>query len=60
MQTATYFHATDPTVTFAAGDVIFSEGEPGLETFGVLDGEVELRSGPTTTWPASPSPAGRR
>jgi CRP/FNR family transcriptional regulator, cyclic AMP receptor protein len=45
MQTATYFRSTDPTVTFAAGDVIFAEGDPGTEMFGVLDGEVELRTG---------------
>ena len=45
MQTSAYFRSTDPTITFAAGEVIFSEGDPGHEMFGVLDGEVELRRG---------------
>jgi CRP-like cAMP-binding protein len=31
--------------SFAAGEVIFTEGEPGDSMFAVLDGEIELRKG---------------
>ena len=45
MKSASFFRSTDPAVTFAAGDVIFSEGDSGREMFGVLEGAVELRHG---------------
>ena len=34
-----------PTRNFAAGETIFSEGEPGDEFFVVVRGKVEIRSG---------------
>jgi CRP/FNR family transcriptional regulator, cyclic AMP receptor protein len=45
MKPAAYFRASDPTVSFAAGEVIFSEGDLGDAMYGVLDGTVELRHG---------------
>jgi CRP/FNR family transcriptional regulator, cyclic AMP receptor protein len=45
MTTASFFRPTDPTASFDAGDVIFSEGDVGREMFGVVSGTVELRHG---------------
>lgn len=45
MQTAIYFRSTDRTLSFGAGEVIFSEGDRGEEMYGVIEGEVELRRG---------------
>jgi CRP/FNR family transcriptional regulator, cyclic AMP receptor protein len=45
MKTANYFRSTDRTISFERGETIFSEGDPGAEMFGVLEGEVELRTG---------------
>jgi CRP-like cAMP-binding protein len=37
------FHNATDTRKVSAGTVIFTEGDPGAEMFGVVDGEVELR-----------------
>ncbi|MGP8159873.1 MAG: cyclic nucleotide-binding domain-containing protein [Candidatus Dormibacteria bacterium] len=37
------FNNPTDTRKVSAGTVIFAEGDPGAEMFGVLDGEVELR-----------------
>jgi CRP-like cAMP-binding protein len=38
------FRNAQQTVTIPAGEVIFSEGEAGSEMYGIVDGEVELRT----------------
>ena len=45
MKTAAFFRPGDPTISYRAGDTIFSEGDIGSEMFGVLEGDVELRRG---------------
>jgi CRP/FNR family transcriptional regulator, cyclic AMP receptor protein len=37
------FRAATDTREVAAGTLIFAEGEPGKEMFGVIEGKVELR-----------------
>jgi CRP-like cAMP-binding protein len=37
------FHNATDTRKVSTGTVIFQEGDPGAEMFGVVDGEVELR-----------------
>ncbi|HAW09592.1 MAG: cyclic nucleotide-binding domain-containing protein [Candidatus Dormibacteria bacterium] len=37
------FHNATDTRKVSAGAVIFSEGDPGAEMYGIVDGEVELR-----------------
>jgi CRP-like cAMP-binding protein len=37
------FHNATDTRQVSAGTVIFTEGDPGAEMFGIVDGEVELR-----------------
>jgi CRP-like cAMP-binding protein len=39
------FRSTHERRNFLAGDVIYSEGEPGTHMFGVVEGSVELRKG---------------
>jgi CRP-like cAMP-binding protein len=39
------FKGASRTASLAAGDVLFRAGEPGTEMFGVISGQIELRSG---------------
>ena len=45
MSADSLFANAKETVTFAPGDVIYAENEPGLRMYGIVDGRVELRSG---------------
>jgi CRP-like cAMP-binding protein len=38
------FTNAQKTLTVPAGDVVFREGEAGTDMYGVIDGEIELRS----------------
>jgi CRP-like cAMP-binding protein len=38
------FKNAQDIVTIAAGGIIFEEGDPGSEMYGIVDGEVELRT----------------
>jgi CRP-like cAMP-binding protein len=45
MQVHGVFRNADSTRTVSAGGVVFEEGASGSEMYGVIDGEVELRTG---------------
>jgi CRP/FNR family cyclic AMP-dependent transcriptional regulator len=38
------FRNAQETIAVPAGEVIFSEGEPGNEMYGIVEGRVELRT----------------
>jgi CRP-like cAMP-binding protein len=38
------FRNAQKTLQIPAGEVIFSEGDPGTEMFGIVEGEIELRT----------------
>ena len=38
------FRNAQETIRVAAGEVIFSEGDPGNEMYGIIEGQVELRT----------------
>ena len=39
------FKNAQESLKFAAGDVVFSEGEAGSEMYGIVEGGIELRAG---------------
>jgi len=39
------FNNAQSVLTLAPGDVVFTEGDPGDEMYGVIEGEIELRVG---------------
>jgi CRP-like cAMP-binding protein len=39
------FNNAQSVMTLAPGDVVFTEGDPGDEMYGVIEGEIELRVG---------------
>jgi CRP/FNR family transcriptional regulator, cyclic AMP receptor protein len=39
------FNNAQSVMTLTAGDVVFNEGDPGDEMYGVIEGEIELRVG---------------
>jgi CRP/FNR family transcriptional regulator, cyclic AMP receptor protein len=39
------FNNAQSIVTLSAGDVVFSEGDPGDEMYGIVEGEIQLRAG---------------
>lgn len=47
MKVTGLFNNAQSTITVPAGEVIFTEGDPGDEMFGIVEGEVELRRGDT-------------
>jgi len=38
------FNNAQRTVSVPSGEVVFSEGDPGQEMYGVVEGEIELRA----------------
>jgi len=44
MKVVGLFKNAQESVKVAAGDVVFSEGDQGDEMYGIVDGEVELRT----------------
>ena len=48
MRAETLFHNAQAHQTAAAGDVVYSEGEPGEFMYGIVSGAVELRKGTVT------------
>jgi CRP/FNR family transcriptional regulator, cyclic AMP receptor protein len=45
MRVTGLFHNASSTRTVPAGDVVFREGEPGQEMFGIIEGEIQLVTG---------------
>jgi|SRR5580658_6596488 CRP/FNR family cyclic AMP-dependent transcriptional regulator len=39
------FNNAQSVLTLTAGDVVFNEGDPGDEMYGVIEGEIQLRVG---------------
>jgi CRP-like cAMP-binding protein len=39
------FNNAQSVMTLTPGDVVFTEGDPGDEMYGVIEGEIELRVG---------------
>jgi CRP-like cAMP-binding protein len=39
------FNNAQSIVSVAAGDVVFQEGDPGNEMYGIVEGEIQLRTG---------------
>jgi CRP-like cAMP-binding protein len=39
------FNNAQSVMTLAPGDVVFTEGDPGDDMYGVIEGEIELRVG---------------
>jgi CRP-like cAMP-binding protein len=42
------FRNAQETLKIPAGDVIFAEGDPGSEMYGIIEGQVELRTSKRT------------
>lgn len=43
MKVTGLFNNAQRTMQVAAGDVVFREGDPGTEMYGVVEGEIELK-----------------